>query len=239
MNARWTPAALLVAGALTGPMTPVARADAYAPTARSATVARIVVATVARSAPERGAGARATLRTQAEWAGGAMRLLVLGSRTDAGGNLWLRVLLPDRPGDRGGWVDADVVRLAATPWRVRVDVAARRLTLVRAGRIVWSTRVVVGRPGLPTPRGRFAVYERVRLSPGASVGPWALHLTAHSRVLHSYDGGPGRIALHGRAGALLADPLGSARSHGCVRMDNAEIRRLALHAGPGTPVTIR
>jgi lipoprotein-anchoring transpeptidase ErfK/SrfK len=79
----------------------------------------------------------------------------------------------------------------------------------------------------------------VRTARGAAIGPWALHLTAFSRVLHSYDGGPGRVALHGRSGPLLADPLGSAASHGCVRMDNRVISRLARLAGAGTPVEIR
>ena len=91
----------------------------------------------------------------------------------------------------------------------------------------------------PTPRGHFAVYERVRQPRGAVIGPWALHLTAYSSVLHSYDGGPGRIALHGRAGGLLADPLGTARSHGCVRMPSTLIRWLARRLRGGVPVDIR
>jgi lipoprotein-anchoring transpeptidase ErfK/SrfK len=40
-------------------------------------------------------------------------------------------------------------------------------------------------------------------------------------VLDDYGGGPGRVAIHGRAGASLLDPLGTARSHGCIRIDNA------------------
>ena len=78
----------------------------------------------------------------------------------------------------------------------------------------------------------------MRQPPGEVIGPWALHLTAYSRVLHSYDGGPGRIALHGRAGGLLADPLGSARSHGCVRMSSSLVAWLARRVQPGVPVEI-
>jgi lipoprotein-anchoring transpeptidase ErfK/SrfK len=98
---------------------------------------------------------------------------------------------------------------------------------------------VIGKPSTPTPRGLFAVYERVRQPAGSELGPWALHLTAHSDTLFDYGGGPGRVALHGRSGPLLADPLGSAASHGCIRVDNAAIHWLAPHAGPGTPVLIR
>ena len=53
---------------------------------------------------------------------------------------------------------------------------------------------------------------------GDFYGPWALHLTALSDVLTTFDGGPGRIAIHGRGGSSLRDPLGTARSHGCIRI---------------------
>ena len=109
----------------------------------------------------------------------------------------------------------------------------------RTRQVVRSSRVVIGAPGTPTPRGDFAISELVRQPPGSVIGPWALHLTAFSKVLHSYDGGPGRIALHGRAGTLLADPLGSARSHGCVRMPSRLISWLARHLRAGVPVDIR
>ena len=57
-------------------------------------------------------------------------------------------------------------------------------------------------------------------------------------MLDDYGGGPGRVAIHGRGAASLADPLGSARSHGCIRVDNAAIRFLARVLVPGVPVRI-
>jgi len=66
----------------------------------------------------------------------------------------------------------------------------------------------------------------------------ALHLTAHSDVLENYGGGAGRTAMHGRSGASLADPLGTARSHGCVRVDNADVSWLARTVPAATPVLI-
>jgi lipoprotein-anchoring transpeptidase ErfK/SrfK len=56
--------------------------------------------------------------------------------------------------------------------------------------------------------------------------------------LQEFDGGKGQVALHGRAGSLLADPLGTARSHGCIRFDNDAIRRLAGMLPNGTPIEI-
>ncbi len=66
-----------------------------------------------------------------------------------------------------------------------------------------------------------------------------LLLTAYSNTLERFDGGPGQISIHGRHRTSLRDPLGSARSHGCVRIDNAGIELLARGAVEGTPVIIR
>jgi hypothetical protein len=209
------------------------------PSRSEAWTARLVYPTVARSAPRRDARATGRVGTVAAWDGGPVAYLVLGSRRDRAGELWLRVQLPERPNGRSAWIDADFARLRRTPWRLVIDRAHRRATAYRAGRRARSWRVVVGKPSTPTPRGLFAVYERVRQPAGSELGPFALQLTAHSNTLFNYGGGPGRVALHGRSGPLLSDPLGSARSHGCIRMQNRIIRWLARRALPGTPVEIR
>jgi lipoprotein-anchoring transpeptidase ErfK/SrfK len=36
----------------------------------------------------------------------------------------------------------------------------------------------------------------------------------------------------------LGDPLGTARSHGCIRLDNSAARHIAHLVRPGTPVVI-
>lgn len=213
-------------------------ADAFAPTASSSLIARIVRPTLAHTAADGRSPVKVRLRTSAAWAHGPVGLMVLGSRRSASGVLWLRVAVPVRPNGSSAWVSRDLVQLARTRWRVRISVAHRRLQVLHDGRVARSARVVVGAPRTPTPRGRFAISERVRQPRGAVIGPWALHLTAFSRVLHAYDGGPGRIALHGRAGGLLADPLGSARSHGCVRMRSGFVAWLARRVRPGVPVEI-
>ena len=210
------------------------------PTAKLAWTAKVLYPTAARVAPRPGARRIARVTTTASWDGGPVGLLVLGGRRDRKtGRLWVRVQLPERPNGRSGWIDADYARLRPTPWRLVLDRASRRATAFRAGHRVRSWRVVIGKPGTPTPRGLFAVYERVRQPPGSELGPWALQLTAHSNTLMNYGGGPGRVAMHGRSGPLLSDPLGSARSHGCIRMQNRIVRWLAARARPGTPVEIR
>jgi lipoprotein-anchoring transpeptidase ErfK/SrfK len=164
-------------------------------------------------------------------------LPVVGRRTDGAGRVWLRVELPGRPNGHEGWITAAGVREATTPWRVRIDLSARRVTVQRAGRTVRRFTAVVGKPSTPTPRGRFFVEENVRLGPGDVGAPYALALSARSTVLQEFEGGPGQIAMHGRTN--VGGVLGTAVSHGCIRLDDRAIAWMARRIPTGAPVTIR
>jgi hypothetical protein len=170
-------------------------------------------------------------------------LLVLGPARERDGRCWVRVRLASRPNDASAWVETDRVQLRATRWRVVVRRARREVRVRHDGRIVRRFRVVVGAPETPTPRGLFAITGAIRGTPRGFSGAWVLTVTAHSGVLRRYDGGDGRVALHGRGGASLRDPLGSARSHGCVRLENQAIGWLVRTIGSarlaGTPVDVR
>jgi hypothetical protein len=169
-------------------------------------------------------------------------LLVLASRT-RDGRCWVQVRLPSRPNVAKGWVDAARVEASPTRWRIEVRLRSRTVALLRDGVRVTRYRAVVGAPATPTPRGLFALVDAYPNDAGDFLGRWILTLTAHSEVLKRYDGGDGRVALHGRGGESLRDPLGSAASHGCVRLSNAAIasivRRIGEAAIPGTPARIR
>ena len=169
---------------------------------------------------------------------GPTQLRVVGDRTVAG-RRWVKVLLARRPNGSAGWIAADRVRLRHTAYAVRIDRAARRLVVTRDGRPVRAARIVVGAAASPTPAGSFAISERLRGRPGDFTGNWILPLTAYSGTYRQFDGGPGRVAIHGRGGKSLADPLGSARSHGCVRVTNHMAAWLATHLQPGVAVRIR
>lgn len=148
--------------------------------------------------------------------------------------------LPGRPNGSTGWVNRDTVIVRHVDWWVDVDLSQRLVRVFRDGVLARSIPAVVGAPATPTPKGLFAVYEAVGQPGGGDrfVGSWALHLTAFSNVLESYGGGPGRVAIHGRGGASLFDPLGTARSHGCIRIENPDVAWLARTLVPGTPVRI-
>lgn len=210
-----------------------------APTkADGATVARVVVTTNARL--QLSSAKRVTrVGTQTAWSKQTQTLLVLdGAEQD--GTRWVKLLLGSRPNGRTAWVKRDHVILSRSRYWIDVSTRQRRVTVYRGGRRVRSFRAVVGAPRTPTPHVLSAVYEINRQpDPRAFLGPWVVALTSHSNVLENYGGGPGRVAIHGRAGESLKDPLGSARSHGCVRVDNADISYLARYVPAGTPVDLR
>lgn len=215
------------------------RAQVSGPTAKRAWIANLVTGADARRKPGRGRVVM-RVRKRARWNGGPVGLLVLASREARDGSEWLKVRLPKRPNGRSGWIPADVARLETTPWRIVIRLRKRRVVVRKRGRVRFRTRAVIGAPLTPTPRGLFAVAERVKQpDPKGFLGPWALLVTGYSDTLRRFDGGPGQTAIHGRDGASLADPLGSARSRGCVRIRNQPVRRLARIAREGTPVKIR
>jgi lipoprotein-anchoring transpeptidase ErfK/SrfK len=206
------------------------------PSATISTTAKILIETNVFVQP--GKHIKLRLPTHASWGGGPHVLLVLDSRMYKGKS-WLRVALPNRPNGSSGWIREDFVRLSTTPWRITINRAAHTVTVYRDGRKQRSFMAVIGKSATPTPRGLYAVYEKLpQPDPKGFLGPWALHLTAFSDVLFNYGGGPGRVAIHGRDGSSLADPLGSSASHGCVRVDDVNIVWMARVIPLGTPVLI-
>lgn len=149
---------------------------------------------------------------------------------------WLRVLLPLRPNGSSGWIRARDVVLRTDPYRVDVRLSAHRLVVRRGGRVVLRTAIGVGRAVTPTPRGLAFVTVLLRQpDPRGLYGPWAFGLSLYSPVLSSFGGGRGQVGIHGTDA-----PAGIGRdvSHGCIRLPNAAIERLARILPLGTPVRI-
>ncbi|MHB8468710.1 MAG: L,D-transpeptidase [Gaiellaceae bacterium] len=154
----------------------------------------------------------------------------------ADGLIWLRVELPGRPNGHTGWIRRRGTRAAATRWHIVVETAARRVVVYRSGRPLRAFPAIVGKPSTPTPPGEFFVEEDVQLRPTDVGAPFALALSARSDVLQEFDGGPGQIALHGLSN--IGGVLGTAVSHGCVRLADTAVRWLVVRIAPGVPVTI-
>jgi hypothetical protein len=149
-------------------------------------------------------------------------------------NGWLQVLLPVRPNNSVGWIRAGAVDLMPSHDEVVVDLAAHELEWRHELTVVLRTPVAVGAASSPTPPGEYFVTDV--LAGGGAYGPFILALNGHSDTYTEFGGGDARIALHG-----TNDPasIGTAASHGCVRLPNDLITQLASRLAPGTPVTIR
>jgi lipoprotein-anchoring transpeptidase ErfK/SrfK len=158
--------------------------------------------------------------------------LVRGTR----GN-WVHVFLPTRPNGSLGWIRGRAVKMYTNRYRIVIRLHAHRLHLWRAGHLVATYPVATGTRYTPTPRGLFYIVELLRPSnPGGSYGPFSFGLSAHSNVLRTFAGGDGRVGLHGTNEPGL---IGTSVSHGCIRLHNAAIRRLARILPLGTPVYVR
>jgi lipoprotein-anchoring transpeptidase ErfK/SrfK len=162
---------------------------------------------------------------------GTTRVVLVTKRKGA----WLKVLLPDRPNGSTGWIRASDVELRTVTDAVRVSLTERVLTWTRDGEVVLETPIAIGAPDTPTPAGRFYVTDLLDTPDGGAYGPFAIGLSAHSETISEFAGSDGQIGLHG-----TSDPgsIGQAVSHGCVRVPNDVVTRLASDLPLGTPVTI-
>lgn len=199
---------------------------------RSAVVLRPVVA---RERPSARAPVVAHVGTLTEEYARNM-VLALESIHDARGTLWIHVRLSVLPNNSTGWVP----RSALGPLRVRttrlvIDRAFFSATLFRDGVAVFRTRIGVGRPDWPTPRGEFYVRELLTNFGDPFYGPAAFGTSAKSPVPTGYFAG----AFIGIHGTNAPDLIPGRISHGCIRLRNAAILQLVKLMPLGTPVTIR
>ena len=132
-------------------------------------------------------------------------------------------------------------RAALSPLRIVetqlvVDRKRLRATLYKRGRVIWRSPIGVGAPGTVTPAGRFWIRERLRNLGGSPVyGPWAFGTAAYSDTLTDWPGG-GVVGIHGTNEPQL---IPGRPSHGCVRVPNRRISRLARLMPIGTPLRIK
>ena len=149
---------------------------------------------------------------------------------------WIRVLLPMRPNGSEGWVEEHDVTITSNPYEIEVDLSEFRLTAFRNDEEVVQADAAIGTGGTPTPTGLF--FTTILAKPESATSPYgkyAYGLSAYSEVLTSFAGGDGQVAIHGTNQPGL---IGSQVSHGCVRVDNATITKLARLIPLGTPVRI-
>lgn len=156
---------------------------------------------------------------------------------------WLRVLLPVRPNGSSGWVRPSDVTLTTHDYRMRIELGAHRLTVWEGDEVLAEEPIGVGTTDTPTPGGLYYTKELLqpidrqgRPIPDGPYGPYAYGLSGFSDVLYDFAGGDGVIGIHG-----TNDPssIGRDASHGCIRLSNEAITRLATTLPIGVPVEIK
>jgi hypothetical protein len=153
---------------------------------------------------------------------------------------WLGVTDATLGNGRLGWVDARAGRVNVSYSRTRleidVDLSSRTLVLRRGDVPILRTTVGVGRPGSPTPTGRFTVTDKLN-GPSYSqyYGCCILALSATQPNLPRGWSGGNRIAIHGTPSA---SDFGHAVSAGCMHAPDGELRYLMRTVPLGTPVFI-
>jgi lipoprotein-anchoring transpeptidase ErfK/SrfK len=149
---------------------------------------------------------------------------------------WLEVMLPVKPNGSVGWIRRADVDLAANDYRMDIDLAAFTLTVWRGHDVVAREAIATGRPSTPTPAGVYYLTELLQPpDPDGDYGRYAFGISAFSDVVTEFAGGDGQVGIHGTP---MAGDLGREVSHGCIRVSNGAIERLARLLPLGTPVLI-
>jgi lipoprotein-anchoring transpeptidase ErfK/SrfK len=153
---------------------------------------------------------------------------------------WLGMTSTDLPNGTLGWVKRrrkDDLQAASTHISLRIDLSRRSLELRDGRKVLRRASVGIGRPGSPTPTGRFSITDKLS---GGAYGPYygccVLALSGHQ--VHTPAGWQGgdRLAIHG-----TGDPssIGVPSSAGCMHADAADLRVLMRRVPLGTPVFIQ
>jgi lipoprotein-anchoring transpeptidase ErfK/SrfK len=180
---------------------------------------------------EPGGRTKARLPAKTEW--GSPRILrVLRQRGD-----WLAVLAPELKNGDIGWIQAGQGQLQTVAWSIDADLSRRVLVVKKDGHQVKRLRIAIGRKSNPTPKGQFAVTDKLRTSDGGPpYGCCVLALTGHqTRLPHDWPGGD-RLAVHATNDT---SGIGKPVSLGCMRVESAAARWLIETIPIGSPVTIR
>ena len=180
---------------------------------------------------EPGGRVRIRLSAKTEW--GSDRVLgVVLRRGD-----WIAVQAPELGNSELAWMPANRARLDCVTWSVHADLSRRMLSVRRDGQVVRRFRIAIGRRGNPTPRGRFSVTDKLRVTDsGSPYGCCVLAVTGHqTRLPASWPGGD-RLAIHA---TKELSSIGKPASLGCLRITSVQARWLIKTIPLGAPLFVR
>ena len=187
----------------------------------------------ARAEPR--AGARIVARIATRTPERTTNVVLALARAERGGRLWIKARLPVLPNNTVGWIPREALGgYNAVSTHLVVSTKTFTATLYRFRKPIFSARVGVGQSRWPTPTGQFYVRNKLTRYASPTYGPLAFGTSARSAVLTDWPAG-GYVGIHGtNAPGLIPGRI----SHGCIRLRNADILRLAELMQPGTPLTV-
>lgn len=196
--------------------------------------AQVLKKAVVRTQPK--ASARAVTKLETITTDGTHNIVLVLKEMDINASkTWYQVRLPILPNNSTGWVQADALgALFQVNTHLYVDRAHFRLTLKKNGKAIFSTIIGVGKSIWPTPTGEFYIRDKLTNFNDPFYGPVAFGTSARSATLTDWPGG-GFVGVHGTNEPGI---LPGRVSHGCIRLPNSSILKLARLLPVGTPLTI-
>lgn len=159
--------------------------------------------------------------------------LLLASETQCGS---LECPLPEVP------VSATKPTNSTEPLRLEIRLSRRQVTLYQGSTRVKSYPIAVGRKGWETPTGTFKVMQLFRdpawahpLKKGIVIPGGDPENPLGRFWIGFWTDGKNWIGFHGTP---TPKSVGTAASHGCIRMYNKDITELFPQVSAGTPVTV-
>ena len=180
-------------------------------------------------------GARIVARLSTRTPEGTTNVVLALARVEREGKLWIKARLPVLPNNTTGWIRRESLGgYNAVNTHLVVSTPTLTATLYRFRKPVFSAHVGIGQSRWPTPTGRFYIRNKLTRYSSPVYGPLAFGTSARSAVLTDWPAG-GFVGIHGtNQPGLIPGRI----SHGCIRLRNADILRLAQLMPPGTPLTI-
>ena len=130
---------------------------------------------------------------------------------------------------------ADTINPEAVVRRVVVSIPDRKLAVVENNEVVQVFAVAVGAPNSASPSGTFTIVNRVAnptyYHPGKVIAPGPQNPIGTRWIGLNQKG-------YGIHGTDQPSSIGFAKSHGCIRLRNADVERLFERVRPGDVVEL-
>lgn len=160
----------------------------------------------------------------------------------ATGDGWYEVYVPERPNGGTGFVNAADVTIKEYNVHIEIRLSDYNLKAFEGNTMFLNAPIAEAAADTPTPGGTYFTTELLRPAnekgepdPNGPYGPYAYGLSGFSEALSSFGGCPGQLGIHGTNQPQL---MGQKVSHGCIRLRNDDIKRLAAKVPLGVPVQI-